>query len=48
MVVDFTTICAIVDYHHLSCEFESHSCRGVLDKTLCDKVKPEIVNRYDL
>ena len=20
------------------CEFESHSCRGVLDKTLCDSV----------
>ena len=25
-------------YHHLSCEFEPHSWRGLLDKTLCDKV----------
>ena len=33
-----TTTCAIVAYHHLSCEFEPHSWRGVLDKTLCDKV----------
>ena len=38
MVVEFTTICAIVAYHHLSCEFEPHSWRGVLDKTVCDKV----------
>ena len=38
MVVEFTTICAIIAYHHLSCEFEPHSWRGVLDKTLCDKV----------
>jgi hypothetical protein len=38
MVVEFTTTCAIVAYHHLNCEFEPHSCRGVLDKTLCDKV----------
>jgi hypothetical protein len=38
MVVEFTTACAIVAYHHLSCEFEPHSWRGVLDKTLCDKV----------
>jgi hypothetical protein len=38
MVVEFTTTCAIVAYHHLSCEFEPHSWRGVLDKTLCDKV----------
>jgi hypothetical protein len=29
--------CAIIAYHHLSCEFEPHSWRGVLDKTLCDK-----------
>jgi hypothetical protein len=32
MVVEFTTICAIIAYHHLSCEFEPHSWRGVLDK----------------
>ena len=38
MVVEFTTTCAIVAYHHLSCEFEPHSWRGVFDKTLCDKV----------
>ena len=38
MVVEYTTTCAIVAYHHLSCEFEPHSCRGVLDKTLFDKV----------
>jgi 5-formyltetrahydrofolate cyclo-ligase len=38
MVVEFTTTCAIVAYHHLSSEFEPHSWRGVLDKTLCDKV----------
>jgi hypothetical protein len=35
---EFTTTCAIVAYHHLSCEFEPHSWRGALDKTLCDKV----------
>jgi hypothetical protein len=38
MVVEFTTTCAIIAYHHLSCEFEPHSWLGVLDKTLCDKV----------
>ena len=38
MVVEFTTTCAIVAYHHLSCEFEPHSWWGVLDKTLCDNV----------
>ena len=38
MVVEYTTICAIVAYHYLSCEFEPHSWRGVLEKTLCDKV----------
>jgi hypothetical protein len=38
MVVEFTTTCAIVAYHHLSCEFEPHSWRGALDTTLCDKV----------
>ena len=38
MVVGFTTTCAISAYHHLSCEFETRSWRGVLDTTLCDKV----------
>ena len=38
MVVEFTTTYAIIAYHHLSCEFEPHSWRGVLDNTLCDKV----------
>ena len=38
MVVEFTTTCASVAYHHLSCEFEPNSWRGVLDKTLSDKV----------
>ena len=38
MVVAFTTTCAISAYQHWSCEFESHSWRGVLDTTLCDKV----------
>jgi hypothetical protein len=38
MVVGFTTTCAISAHHHLSCEFESRSWRGVLDSTLCDKV----------
>ena len=38
MVVEFTTTCAIIAYHHLICEFEPHSWRGVLDATLCDKV----------
>jgi hypothetical protein len=31
VVVGFTTACAINAYHHLSCEFESCSWRGVLD-----------------
>jgi hypothetical protein len=35
MVVGFTATSA---YHHLSCEFESCSLRGVLDTTLCNKV----------
>ena len=39
MVVGFTTTCAISIYHHLSCEFESHSWLCVLDTTLCDKVR---------
>ena len=38
MVVGFTTTCAICAYHHYSCEFESHSWRGVLETTLCDQV----------
>ena len=38
MVVGFITTCAISAYHHQSCVFESHSWRGVLDTTLCDKV----------
>ena len=37
MVVGFTTTPAISAYHHYSCEFESHSWKGVLDTTLCDK-----------
>jgi hypothetical protein len=38
MVVGFTTTSAISAFHHLSCEFEPHSWRGVFDTTLCDKV----------
>jgi hypothetical protein len=39
MVVCFITTYAISAYHHFqSCELESHSWRGVLDTTLCDKV----------
>ena len=38
MVIGFTTTYTISAYHHLSCEFEPHSWRGVLDTTLCDKV----------
>jgi hypothetical protein len=38
MVVGVSTTCAISAYHHLSCEFEPCSWRGVLDTTLCDKV----------
>jgi hypothetical protein len=33
-----TTTCAISAYHHWCCEFKSCSWRGVLDRTLCDKV----------
>jgi len=43
MVVGFTTSCAISAYHHLSCEFESRSWRGVFDTTLCDKVSQWLV-----
>ena len=38
MVVEFTTACLISVYHHLTFEFQSFSCRDVLDTTLCDKV----------
>ena len=38
MVVEFTTTCAISDFHQQSSESESHSWQGVLDTTLCDKV----------
>jgi hypothetical protein len=38
MVIWFTSNCAISAYHHWRCEFESHSWRGVLDTTSCDKV----------
>ena len=38
MVVGFTTTHAISAYHHLRCEFEFYSWRGVLDTALCDKV----------
>ena len=38
MDVEFTTTCAISAYHNQSFDFESHSWRGVLDTTLCDKV----------
>jgi hypothetical protein len=38
MVVVFITTYVISAYHHWCCEFESRSGRGVLDKTLCDKV----------
>ena len=38
MVVGFTTTYANSAYHHISCEFDSHSWKGVLDTTLCDKV----------
>ena len=38
MVVGFTITYAISSYHHLSCEFESHSWQDVLDTTLCHKV----------
>ena len=38
VVVEFTTTCAIGAYHHLSCEFEPHSWRGVLSLSVtCDR-----------
>ena len=41
MVVEFTTTCAIA-YHHLSCEFEPHSWRGVGTPISATKVVTEI------
>ena len=38
MLVGFTTTCSISAYHHLSCEFESRSWRGVLGAILFDKI----------
>ena len=38
MIVGFTTTCSISVYHHLSCEFEPRSWRGLLHTILCDKV----------
>jgi hypothetical protein len=38
MVVEFTTVCLISVYHHLTFEFESFPSQDVLDTTLCDKV----------
>lgn len=37
IVFEFTTTSAIRAYHNYSCEFESHSCRGVLETILFDK-----------
>jgi hypothetical protein len=45
MVVGFTTTYVINIYHHLSCQFESHSWRGALNTTLCDKVIPFHTNK---
>ena len=38
ILVGVTTIYTIGAYHYQSCEFESHSWRGIPDATLCDKV----------
>jgi len=38
MVVGFTITYVSSAYRHWSCELESRSWRGVLDKSLCDKV----------
>jgi len=46
-VVGFTTTCSISAYHHLCCEFESCSWRGVLDTTLCDKVCQWLATGHD-
>ena len=37
-VVGFTMTYASSAYHSKRCESESHSWRGVLDTTLCDKI----------
>ena len=37
IIVGFTSTYAISTYHHLKCEFEYRSWRGVLDITYCDK-----------
>ena len=38
MVVGFTAICAISEYHHSSCELEPRYWRVVLDTKLCHKI----------
>ena len=38
MIAGVTKTRAISVYFHKNCEFESCSCQGVLDATLCDKV----------
>jgi hypothetical protein len=44
MVVGFITTYVISAYHHLRCEFESRSWRGMLNKytTLCDQVRQQL------
>jgi hypothetical protein len=37
--VGCTTTCATSVYHYSTCEFEPRKRRGVLDTTLCDKVR---------
>jgi hypothetical protein len=37
-VIGFTTTYAIKIDHHLHCEFEFRSWRGIYDTTLCDKI----------
>jgi hypothetical protein len=39
MVVGFTPTCEIRAYHHLRCEFESPSWKGILDKTIEAELK---------
>ena len=39
MVVGFTATCLISTYHHLSCEFESRSCRGAVYTKLCSELR---------
>jgi len=46
MVVGFTTTCAVRACHQWSCKFESCSCQGVLDTTLCDKVVSDLGHSY--